>query len=38
MTKTEALRQAAQQNTLLSLGFTTDEAAKLRRISLTLRR
>jgi hypothetical protein len=38
MTKTEAARQTAQENTLLSLGFTTDEAAKLRRISLTLRR
>ena len=38
MTKTEAMRQTAQENTLLSLGFTTDEAAKLRRISLTLRR
>ena len=38
MTKTEALRQTAQENTLLSLGFTTDEAAALRRISLTLRR
>ena len=38
MTKTEAARQTAQENTLLSLGFTTDEAAALRRISLTLRR
>lgn len=38
MTKTEAMRQTAQENTLLSLGFTTDEAAALRRISLTLRR
>ena len=38
MTKTEAARQTAQENTLLSIGFTTDEAAKLRRISLTLRR
>jgi hypothetical protein len=38
MTKTEAARQTAQENTLLSLGFTTDEATKLRRISLTLRR
>jgi hypothetical protein len=37
MTKTEAARQTAQENTLLSLGFTTDEATKLRRISLTLR-
>jgi hypothetical protein len=38
MTKTEALRQTAQENNLVSLGFTTDEATKLRRISLTLRR
>lgn len=38
MTKTEAMRQTAQENTLLSLGFTIDEAAALRRISLTLRR
>jgi len=38
MTKTEAMRQTAQENNLLSLGFTNEEANKLRRISLTLRR
>ena len=38
MTKREKLRQTEQENTLVRLGFTTEEAAKLRRISLTLRR
>ena len=38
MSKRESERQANQENTLLNLGFTTDEAASLRRISLTLRR
>lgn len=38
MTKREAIRQTAQENTLLELGFTRDEATQLRRISLTLHR
>lgn len=38
MNKREAERQTRQENTLLNLGFTTDEAASLRRISMTLRR
>jgi len=38
MTKKEALRQTAQENTLISLGFTRDEAEALRRISMTLHR
>jgi hypothetical protein len=38
MTKKEALRQTEQENTLLALGFTRDEAEALRRISMTLRR
>lgn len=38
MTKTELLRLAHQEKTLISLGFTADEAAKLRRISMTLQR
>ena len=38
MTKREALRQAMQQHTLTSLGFTPTEADTLRRISLTLSR
>jgi len=38
MTKTEAMRQTQQQNVLMALGFTQDEADKLRRISMTLRR
>ena len=38
MNKREAERQTHQENTLLSLGFTRDEAAKLRRISMTLHR
>ena len=37
-TKREAQRQTAQENTLMSLGFSQDDAAKLRRISMTLRR
>jgi hypothetical protein len=37
-TKREALRLTALENTLVSLGFTSHEADKLRRISLTLRR
>ena len=38
MTKKEALRQTHQENTLLALGFTRDEAESLRRISMTLHR
>jgi hypothetical protein len=38
MTKREAQRQTHQENTLLELGFTRDEAEKLRRISMTLHR
>ena len=38
MTKHEAMRQARQENVLMSLGFTQDEADKLRRISMTLQR
>lgn len=38
MNKQEAMRLARQQEVLQSLGFTTDEADKLRRISMTLRR
>lgn len=38
MTKKEALRQMQQENTLIDLGFTRDEAAALRRISMTLHR
>ena len=38
MTRKEALRQTHQENTLLALGFTRDEAEALRRISMTLQR
>ena len=38
MTRKEAQRQARQEQVLLSLGFTSEEAASLRRISMTLRR
>ena len=38
MTKREAMRQAHQETTLLSLGFTSQEAEQLRRISMTLHR
>lgn len=38
MTKREAVRQTHQENTLLELGFTRDEAEQLRRISMTLQR
>ena len=38
MTKRELLRRAALENALVSLGFTTEEADKLRRISLILTR
>ena len=38
MTKTERARLTAQENALVTLGFTTDEADTLRRISRTLRR
>ena len=38
MTKNELLRRTALENALVSLGFTTEEADKLRRISLTLTR
>ncbi len=38
MTKREAQRLTAQENNPASLGFTREEAAQLRRISMTLRR
>lgn len=38
MTKREAIRQTEQENTLLTLGFTRQEAEQLRRISMTLQR
>jgi len=38
MNKQEAARQTHQQNALMSLGFTQDEADKLRRISMALHR
>jgi len=38
ISKREALRLTEQENTLINLGFTSLEADKLRRISLTLRR
>ena len=38
MTKREALRQTQQENALMSLGFTREEANALRRISMTLHR
>lgn len=38
MTKQEIVRRIRQENMLMSLGFTRDEADKLRRISMTLRR
>lgn len=38
MTKREALRQTQQENTLLALGFTREEAEQLRRISMRLHR
>jgi hypothetical protein len=38
LTKKEAARLTAQENALCALGFTPDEAKRLRRISLTLRR
>ena len=38
MTRKEALRQTHQEDTLLALGFTREEAEALRRISMTLRR
>lgn len=38
MTRREAERLARQAQVLQSLGFTSDEAEKLRRISMTLRR
>jgi hypothetical protein len=38
MTKKELLRLTALENALCTIGFTSDEAAALRRISLTLRR
>ena len=36
MTKREAERQTAQENTLIELGFTREEADQLRRISMRL--
>jgi len=38
MTRKEAMRQTIQADNLRALGFTQDEAEKLRRISMTLRR
>ena len=38
MNRREAERLTHQQNALMSLGFTPDEAESLRRISMTLRR
>jgi hypothetical protein len=38
MTRKEAIRQTIQENNLASLGFTREEAEKLRRISMTLHR
>lgn len=38
MNKREAIRQNEQEGNLIDLGFTRDEAAALRRISMTLRR
>lgn len=38
MNRNEAIRQNEQEANLLDLGFTRDEAAALRRISMTLRR
>lgn len=38
MTRKEAERLTHQENNLLSLGFTSEEADQLRRISMTLRR
>lgn len=38
MIRKEAMRLVEQTNTLVRLGFTTDEAWALRRISMTLRR
>ena len=38
MTRAEAARLTHQENALISLGFTSDEAEKLRRISMTLQR
>lgn len=38
MTRIEAMRQTMQENALRRLGFTQDEAKKLRRISKTLHR
>jgi hypothetical protein len=37
MTRNEAIRQTRQADTLRALGFTSDEAESLRRISMTLR-
>ena len=38
MNRKEAIRQTRQLDTLRGLGFTNDEANKLRRISMTLQR
>ena len=38
MTKKELLRRTALENALCTLGFTSEEADTLRRISMTLRR
>jgi hypothetical protein len=38
MNRKEAMRQLDQENVLMELGFTSEEAEKLRRISMTLHR
>ena len=38
MTKREAIRQNQQENTLIELGFTSEQAEQLRRISMTLQK
>jgi hypothetical protein len=38
MTRKEAIRQTHQADVLRALGFTSDEADTLRRISMTLHR
>jgi hypothetical protein len=38
MNRKEAIRQTEQENILMSLGFTSEQSEKLRRISMTLTR
>ena len=38
MTKREAIRQTQQENTLVTLGFSREQAEQLRRISMTLQK